>query len=50
MDNMGQMYKDYFRFREENPSGNKKKGIIEKRMVCEKFEFNKYKLLTEKCL
>ena len=31
MDDTSHIYKDYFTFREENPSGRKKKGIPKKK-------------------
>ena len=39
--------KDDFTFKEENLSGKRKEDIREKRIVCEKFKCNKYKIFTE---
>ena len=50
MDNTGQIHEDNFTFRKENLTEKGKESILEKRIVCEKYEFNKYELLTEKCL
>ena len=38
---MWQIFREGFIFREDNPSGNKKKNILEKRIICEESKFNK---------
>ena len=50
INNIKQTYEHHFTFREEISSGKMKEDILEKRTICEEPEFNKYELLTEKCL
>ena len=49
INNTGQICKSNFTFREENPSRKRKEDQLEKRIVFEKLEYNKYELLIEKC-
>ena len=46
LDNMGEIYKDYFTFRVKKNLGGKKEDELEKRIVWEKSKYNRYELLT----
>ena len=50
MDENGIIYNSIYNFKESIPTNKKMADLFEMRIVCKEQNFNRYKILMEKCL